>query len=445
MTPKILTVDDREGIRVFIKDVLESAGFDVDVAADGRDALAMLNQSEYSLMITDLKMPRMDGMALLKESRSKFPQMPVIVLTAHGTIHNAVSAMKLGAVDYLTKPLESPTALREVVRSYVQSVGGGTLDFGSSTGHDMVATSKTMVPVLSMIDKVAPTNAAVLLTGQSGTGKEVAAARIHWNSPRREQPYVAVNCAAISSTLMESEMFGHEKGAFTGATEQKRGRFELAHGGTLFLDEVGELPMALQAKLLRVLQEQKFERVGGSASIEVDVRIVAATNRDLQHEIANGTFREDLYHRLSVFPIHLPALKERSDDILPLANYFLERIAKKQNRQLLLTGQARDALVAYHWPGNIRELSNTIERAAILCTPPDIDMGDLVFASRPAPATPMHQSEAASSEPKSLKEMEKEAILAALKESDGHRKNAAQKLGISLRSLYNKLKEYGID
>ncbi|MBN2715870.1 MAG: sigma-54-dependent Fis family transcriptional regulator [Deltaproteobacteria bacterium] len=441
MSIRILTVDDREGIRAFIKDVLESDGYGVDVATDGKDALLQLTKAEYSLMITDLRMPRMDGMALLKESRTRYPNMPVIVLTAHGTIHNAVDAMKMGAVDYLTKPLESPAVLRDIVRSHLPNPGL-TAAAARVDKDALVATSKSMVSVLAMLDKVAPTDATVLLTGQSGTGKEVAAARIHAKSNRAGQPFVAVNCAAISPSLMESEMFGHERGAFTGATEQKPGRFELAHNGTLFLDEVGELPLEMQAKLLRVLQEQKFERVGGNASIEVNVRIVAATNRDLQQEIANGAFREDLYHRVSVFPVHLPPLKDRKEDILPLTRHFLVGISKKQNRLLTLTRDAENALLSHHWPGNIRELSNTIERAAILCTPPRIDAADLVFATQTKSSAP---SAHGGTEAVSLKDMEKEAILNALKDTDGHRKNAARKLGISLRSLYNKLKEYGID
>ncbi|MBN2527172.1 MAG: sigma-54-dependent Fis family transcriptional regulator [Deltaproteobacteria bacterium] len=438
MTFNVLAVDDRENIRAFIHDALTSSGLDVDVASDGQEALKLLGKHPYHLMITDLKMPKMDGMALLKESQKRYPHMPIIVLTAHGTIQNAVEAMKLGAVDYLTKPLESPAALRDVVRSHLPRMGIAQIP---SDGPDMIATDKAMTPVLNMLDKVAPTDATVLLTGQSGTGKEVAAARIHQQSNRKNQPFVAVNCAAILGTLMESEMFGHEKGAFTGAHEQKQGRFEMAHLGTLFLDEVGELPMELQAKLLRVLQEQHFERVGGSSSIRVDVRIVAATNRDLPLEIDAGRFREDLYHRLSVFPIHLPPLKDRAADILPLADFFLARISQKQNRPLHLTDDARATLAAYHWPGNIRELSNAIERAAIMCSPPAITAADLSFATPP----PTHNATAADGSGTSLKEMEKEAILKALAKADGHRKNAAASLGISLRSLYNKLKEYGIE
>jgi DNA-binding NtrC family response regulator len=441
MNAKVLTVDDREGIRLFIKDSLESAGYEVDVASDGRYALELLEKNKYQLLITDLKMPRMDGMALLAECRNKYPDIPVIVLTAHGTIHNAVDAMKLGAVDYLTKPLESPAALRTVVATHLRGAGTGVVSPGAS--GELVFADSAMTSVVAMMDKVAPTDATVLLTGQSGTGKEVAAVRIHEKSPRKNQPFIAVNCAAISSTLMESEMFGHEKGAFTGATEQKRGRFELADNGTLFLDEVGELPLSLQAKLLRVLQEQQFERVGGSLAIQVNVRVVAATNRDLQTEISSGRFREDLYHRLSVFPIHLPPLVQRKSDILPLAAHFLSRISQKQGRPLEFSEAAQNALLSYSWPGNIRELSNTIERAAILCTPPRIDTGDLVFSSQAS--NPDAVSSASKPQGTSLKELEKEAILNALQQTDGHRKNAAEKLGISLRSLYNKLKEYGID
>ncbi|MBN2344514.1 MAG: sigma-54-dependent Fis family transcriptional regulator [Deltaproteobacteria bacterium] len=442
MTASILAVDDREGIRLFIKGALEKSGYHVDVAEHGRAALQKMEKQPFHLVITDLKMPVMDGMTLLTQIRQLYPQTKIIVLTAHGTIHNAVEAMKEGATDYLTKPLESPAALRELVQRTLTGIAAAPI---SATKESiMVADSPQMKPVLTMLRKVAPTDATVLLTGQSGTGKEVAAQQLHLLSPRRDKPFVAINCAAISAQLMESEMFGHEKGAFTGAIEQKKGRFESADGGTLFLDEVGELPLALQAKLLRVIQEQTFERVGGTTPIQVDVRIIAATNRNLLAEISEGTFREDLYHRLSVFPIHLPSLAERKEDIPPLAEHFLSRIAAKQQISALsLSEGAVQKLITHPWPGNIRELSNTLERAAIMCTPPNINADDLIFTTpngtMPSASTP------ASAATGSLKEIEKSAIQQALQETDGHRKRAAERLGISLRSLYNKLKEYGIE
>lgn len=441
MNAKILATDDREGIRRFIKDVLDACGYQVDVAVDGKDAWKKMQQISYHLLITDLKMPIMDGMTLLKKVKEHHPSIPVIVLTAHGTIQNAVEAMKIGAADYLTKPLESPAALREIVQRHL-SKATASLSL-SSNSSQMVARDKTMGPVIEMLKKVAPTDTTVLLTGPSGTGKEVAAQQIHKNSQRQKSPFIAVNCAAISGQLMESDMFGHEKGAFTGATELKKGRFELADGGTLFLDEVGELPLSLQAKLLRVLQERVFERVGGNTPIHANVRIVAATNRNLLSEIETGRFREDLYHRLSVFPIQLPALNKRKSDIIPLAEHFLRQLSQKQNTPPLhLSAAAAERLREHDWPGNIRELSNTLERAAIMGTPPIIQTDDLFFASQSQETS---SDSPGISQAGSLKEIEKEAILQTLKETDGHRKNAAQKLGIGLRTLYNKLKEYGIE
>lgn len=445
MKAKILTVDDREGIRLFIKNVLESAGHEVDTAVDGLDALQHLKQKNYHLLITDLKMPRMDGLSLLKKVKESNSQLPVIVLTAHGTIQNAVEAMKEGAFDYLTKPLDSPQALRHIVQ---RALGENPNPLTNTIAdEDMIADSEAMKKVVTILNKVAPTTATVLLTGQSGTGKEVAAKRIHQQSQRNEHPFVPINCAAISPQLIESELFGHEKGSFTGAYKQQIGRFELADHGTLFLDEVGELPLELQAKLLRVLQEKRLERVGGSTSIDVDVRIIAATNRNLSQEVATGGFREDLYHRLSVFPIHLPPLIQRRDDILSLASFFLKSISIRQQIETLeLSKNAAAALLDYHWPGNIRELGNTLERAAIMCTPPTIDVNDLLLEN----ATSQDNISITSISPtsaksQSLKQIEKEAIERALLQTDGHRKKAAELLGIGLRTLYNKLKEYGIE
>ncbi|MBN2802364.1 MAG: sigma-54-dependent Fis family transcriptional regulator [Deltaproteobacteria bacterium] len=436
---KILAADDREGIRSFIRNALIKKGYDVDTASDGIEAFKLLNNNSYDLLITDLKMPRMDGMELLEKSLSAYPSLPVIVLTAHGTISNAVEAIKKGAFDYLSKPLESPDELRQIVAKALLNREKKTEKTDSP--FLMIASSPVMVPIISMLERVAKTDVTVLLTGKSGTGKEVAARKIHIESDRKNESFIPLNCAAISPQLMESEMFGHEKGAFTGASDRRIGRFESANGGTLFLDEVGELPLNLQAKLLRVIQERTFERVGGIDPVVVDVRIIAATNRNLEDEVKNGNFREDLFHRLSVFPILLPDLKDRRDDIYLIAINKLESIAKRYGfEKLELHKSAIEVLQNYTWPGNVRELGNSLERAAILCTPPLITKDDLSFLNQ---ITMLDTG--ANTNSSSLKDIEKSAIKDALLKSDGHRKKAADILGIGLRTLYNKLKEYNLE
>jgi two-component system response regulator AtoC len=439
MPERILVVDDKESIRTFIADALDADGHDVTTAPDGVDAALLLQKTSFHLMITDLKMPRMDGLALLSKAREMAPEMTVIVLTAHGTVETAVNAMKLGAFDYLTKPLASPDELRMVVARALEhrrlSIRASLPEVASA----IVAEDPVMRKVLGLIQKVAVTDATVLLQGESGVGKEVAAMEIHRQSPRRSAPFVAVNCAAISETLVESEMFGHEKGAFTGAAEKRIGRFEQADGGTLFLDEAGELPLPLQAKLLRVLQERRFERVGGTQTIEVDVRIVAATNRRLEDDIEVGRFREDLYHRLSVFPVDIPPLRERPGDIEPLAKHLLEEIARRIKKpSIALSAAARAALKAHPWPGNVRELGNTLERAAIIADSDIIEESHLLLTAR---------AERREDEPvgTSLRDLERDAIKKALAATDGHRKKAAERLGIGLRTLYSKIKEYGLE
>ena len=441
---RVLVVDDEEGIRTFVAAVLEGEGYKVTLAADGREAADLLERESFHLMITDLKMPRLDGMGLLRLVSASQPEMEVVVLTAHGTLQSAVEAMKLGAFDYLTKPLSGPDELRVVAaraleRRALRDTGQRLAAHHEELGG-MVAEDPVMRDVVAQVRKVARTDATVLLLGESGTGKEVAARAIHGLSTRADGPFVAVNCAVLSEHLIESEMFGHEKGAFTGATETRRGRFELADGGTLFLDEVAELRPGLQAKLLRVLEERSFERVGGSRVIEVDIRLVAATNRDLTAELAGGRLREDLYHRLAVFPIRLPPLRERPGDVLPLAAHLLGRIARQiKTGQLFLDETARAALFAHRWPGNVRELANVLERAAILAEGPVITGALLNLGSAPAPApvpAPAFQG--------TLRDLEREAIRQALAATGGHRKKTAERLGIGLRTLYEKLKEYGL-
>jgi two-component system response regulator FlrC len=395
-------------------------------------------------MLTDLKMPRMDGMTLLRKARAEQPEMEVIVLTAHGTVESAVEAMKLGAFDYLGKPLSGPDELRLVTSRALERrrlrEGQERQEPSGDEAQGLVGQDPAMLAMLAQLKKVAVTDATVLLLGESGTGKEVTAQTVHRESRRGAGPFVAVNCAALSETLLESEMFGHEKGAFTGATAVRRGRFELADGGTLFLDEVAELKPQLQAKLLRVLQEQRFERVGGTRTIDVDVRIVAATNRDLGEEMRAGRFREDLYHRLAVFPIRLPPLRERPGDVLPLAQHLLARIARQLGRPSFQLDQAAEAaLVRYPWPGNVRELANVLERAAILADGQAISK-DLLVLGLPSPSAPEPAADDGT-----LEELEKQAIRRALAATGGNRKQTAARLGIGLRTLYDKLRAYGID
>jgi len=444
---RILVVDDEEGIRSFVAEALATDGHAVTQAADGREALRRLAEHGFDLVLTDLKMPGIDGMEVVRRVRAEQPEVEVIVLTAHGTVDTAVEAMKLGAFDYLQKPVGSPAELRLLVgralerrtllaardRESREAPGEAPLSWGDPA----------MVPVVEALRKVAPTNATVLLLGESGTGKEVAARAVHRWSARAAGPFVAVNGAAIAENLLESELFGHEKGAFTGAHERRRGRLELAAGGTFFLDEIGELRPELQAKLLRVLQEQRFERVGGSQTIEADVRWIAATNRDLRAERDAGRFREDLYHRLAVFPVRLPPLRERRADILPLSRTLLAAVGAQLGRpRLSLTPGAERRIVEAEWRGNVRELRNALERAAILADGNAIDESHLRLeastAPGPAPAS------GASPTVKPLADLEREAIDRALAETGGNRREAAERLGIGVRTLYEKLKRYGL-
>ncbi len=434
----ILVADDDEGVRSFLVDVLTLDGHQVREAVNGADALQVLGKQSFQVLLTDLKMPEMDGMALLARARVDHPHMEVVVLTAHGSVDTAVKAMKVGAFDYLQKPIHSPGELRGLVHRAVEH---HRLKARVESQHTSNAPQLTWgAPAMAQIDddirKVAQTDATVLLTGPSGSGKEVAAQAIHALSQRSRGPLIAVNCAALSESLLEAELFGHERGAFTGAQARRRGRIELAHGGTFFLDEVGELKPSLQAKLLRVLQEKCFERVGGEQTVHADVRWIAATNRDLQAAVADGTFREDLYWRLSVFPIALPPLHKRLEDLAPLAQRLLARAAIQMGRRdLRLSDEAMAHLRQHTWPGNVRELANTLERAAILSNGDTIGVAEL----RLHPSLSSPQS---SGGLKTMAETERDAIETALAHFEGNRKQAAEFLGIGLRTLYEKLKRY---
>ncbi len=448
---QVLVVDDEEGIREFIAEALEHQ-HQVASAADAQQALAALSAKTFDLMLTDLKMPGTSGLELLRRAKELQPDLEVIVLTAHGTVNTAVEAMKRGAFDFLQKPVSGPDELRLLCERALERRNllaeresrdrlpeAPPLSYGDAT----------MQRVVVALKKVARTEATVLLFGESGTGKEVAARALHALSDRAGGPFVAINCAALSDNLLESELFGHEKGAFTGATAARRGRIELAAQGTFFLDEVGELKPELQAKLLRVLQERSFERVGGSRTVQADVRWVAATNRDLAAMVKTGQFREDLYHRLAVFPIELPPLRERRDDILPLARTLLGRLAANLGRRgLTLSDEAERAIVGGEWSGNVRELQNALERAAIVCEGTQIGPGDLdpvpVWRSKGSAERNPLAPEAPGGAVASLEAIERRAIEQALASVDGNRRKAAELLGIGVRTLYDKLKRYGL-
>jgi DNA-binding NtrC family response regulator len=438
MRYSILVVDDEPAQRQLLSGAL-ARDYSVTAAANGLEATQLLATRSFDLIITDERMPGMDGLALIRWVRERTPEIPIIVLTAYGSIETAVDAMKLGAQEYLTKPLKSPDELRLVVK---KALGHRQLQDENILHHaeeerrfppDIIADSDGMRRVLELAGQVATTTTTVLLTGESGVGKEVVARCVHRLSPR----FVAVNCAALAENLLESELFGHEKGAFTGAVQSRRGRFELAHGGTLFLDEIAEMSVNLQAKLLRVLQEQQFERVGGTRAILVDVRVIAATNKDLRRALEERSFREDLYYRLYVFPIHIPPLRERRDDILPLAEHFARMISARMGRTFTsFSPAAQSTLQRYDWPGNVRELQNAVERALIVAGSDVVMPADLPFQFQEPLAVPTN--------PSSLSELEKSAILEALARNNGERKPTAEQLGISLRKLQYRLKEYGI-
>jgi two-component system response regulator FlrC len=444
---RILVADDEPGLREFVSDALELDSHTVVTAKDGREAAKLLDERGFDLVITDLKMPGMTGLDLLRKVRAEQPEVEVIVMTAHGTVDNAVEAMKLGAFEYLQKPLSGPDELRLLAQRALERRGLRDRALGAerlplASGPQLTYGDPAMAPVVDAIDKVARTHATVLLLGESGTGKEVAARAIHARSPRAQRPFMAINCAALSETLLESELFGHEKGAFTGATDRQRGRLELAEGGTFFLDEIGEMKLELQAKLLRVLQEKRYERIGGARTLEADVRWIAATNRDLRAMIETGAFREDLYHRLAVFPIKLPPLRDRPADLIPIARSLLAHIASDLKRSLpRLTPAAEKRLLASSWRGNVRELGNALERAAILADGDAIDAEHLWLED----AKPLAKSASSDGAVKPLAELEREAVLHALDVVGGNRRKAAELLGIGERTLYDKLKKYGVD
>src|SRR4051794_5609587 len=424
---RILIVEDRDSLRRMLELALGQEGYEVESAADGQAGIRLLSERAFDFVLTDLKLPDVSGLRVLEASRAAQPRVPVVVLTGYGTVGSAVEAMKLGAYDFLEKPLELDDLSRLIEQALGERDEGAV--FRVPGAPPIVGAHPRFRAALRLLQKVGPRESTVLLTGDSGTGKELFARSIHALSPRRKGPFVALNCAAIPESLLENELFGHEKGAFTGADRRVPGRFELAEGGTLFLDEVGELPPAVQSKVLRVLEERTFERVGGGRTLRAEVRLVAATNRDLAAMVEAGEFRADLFFRLNVFPIELPALKDRAGDVALLARHLLEEIAHRHRIEApRLEEAALELLAAQSWPGNVRELANVLERAVILADGPLLRAADLRPLLRPA-GTP------------SERERLKEALVAA----DGDKRRAADLLGMGYRLLLRKVKEHDLE
>lgn len=448
---KILVVDDELNMRLVLKAMLEKENYEVATASDGLNALSVLaNDDDIAVIVTDLKMPRLDGMGLLEKVISNYPATPVIIITAHGTIDTAVDALKKGAFDYITKPFEQDdlkNIIDKAFRTRVLNDDEVILSPYETYRYDIISCSASMKKIFDTIKKVAPTTTTILITGETGTGKELIANAIHRNSPRRNSPFIKINCAAISENLIESELFGHERGAFTGAVSRKPGRFELAHKGTLFLDEVGELPIEMQAKLLRVIQDHEFERVGGLETIKVDVRLIAATNRNLLRDIKEGRFRDDLYYRLNVVPIHVDSLRERKEDITPLTDYFVNKFNKKLNRNVEIDSAVRRLFLNYSWPGNVRELENIIERLVLMSEGDTITPEDVPpeLISREGEVSPAGDKKSFKETIKNrTDEIEKQIITDTLKECNGNVTKAALKLGLSRRGLHLKMAKYNL-
>ncbi len=447
----ILIVDDDAAHRRMLKTLLDGWGYDVLDADDGSRAIERVYEQVFDLILMDIRMIKVSGLEALREIKAYNPAIPVVLMTAYSSVETALEALKNGAYDYLTKPLDfdelritmeramDHTHLREEIRVLRESLGS------HFDRRNIIGRSTAMVHLLETVAQVAPTEATVLVSGESGTGKEMIAGALHFNSPRKAAPFVKINCAAITETLLESELFGHEKGSFTGAHRRKEGRFVQAQGGTLFLDEISEMSLAMQVKLLRVLQERELMRVGGEEVIRVDVRVLAATNRDLLHEIEAGRFREDLYYRLNVVNLNLPPLRERREDIPLLAQHFLDAFSKKNDKAIKgFTPQAMDRLIRHVWPGNVRELMNAVERGVVLSRSEYLGEEDFSMLFRQAPAEEQESSDDLSMVDRPLDEVERTTILKTLDLAGGNKSETARRLGITRKTLHKKLKKYGV-
>jgi DNA-binding NtrC family response regulator len=442
--PRILLAEDDEIMRETLFDRLYKNGWQVEGAKDGKEALALVEQNYYNLVLSDIRMPGLDGTLLLDKVLRISPETDVIMMTAYGSVENAVDCLKKGAADYILKPFDMDDMTIRIKRLLeMQEIKARCSTLEERCGPQLspiIGSSNSIKSLLAIVDQVASADTTVLITGESGTGKELVAAAIHFNSKRSKGPYVRINCAAIPENLMESELFGHEKGSFTGADARKVGKFEAANGGTILLDEIGEMPLPLQAKLLRVLQEREIERIGGNQTIKVNVRIICSTSKNLADESRNGNFREDLFYRLQVIPIEVPPLRERKEDIPELCRYFLDEFSRERNDPLQMTEQAIQALMEYNYPGNVRELKNIVERISVLAPEPVIEPWHLPpdFAG-----TVEEQTEQSSLNlSAAVAVTEKAVILRALRMTDGKRVKAAELLGISRKNLWEKLKQH---
>lgn len=448
----ILVVEDKGSMQEMLTATLTNEGYEVDVASSGSEGIEKASQKRYDLVLTDLKLPGADGIQVLTEIKEMDPEVSVVVMTAFGTVENAVEAMKIGAFDFLTKPFDTDR-LSLLIRRALENrrlVAENVLlrqELGQNLGlTEIIGSSSRMKEATALVEKVAVSDTTVLLSGESGTGKELFAQAIHYLSPRKDGPFVPINCAAIPRDLLENELFGSEKGAFTSSTARKMGKFEIAEGGTIFLDEIGDMDVSLQAKLLRVLQEKEFERLGGTKTIAVNVRVIAASNMDLKKSIEKKEFREDLFYRLSVFPVVIPPLRDRRDDIPALADYFIDKFCKEMNKKKKkLSTESLKIMDKYHWPGNVRELENTIERAIILCESKTIAPDSLAIRLSTVPEIRLREG-AGLKEVAALAqaEAEKSLILRVLSQTRGNKKKCAEILQIDYTTLFEKLKKYGL-
>lgn len=447
----ILVVDDDETHRIMLRTMLKKWNWQVSEADDGTTAVAAVQDNPFDAILMDVRMTQMDGIEALRQIHSFNPAIPIVIMTAYSSVDSAVEAIKIGAHDYLTKPLDFERLKLTMAKAldhrqvFEQQEDNKKEGGGLQNQCGIIGESTPMLELLEMLSVVAPTEATVIITGNSGTGKELVASALHKNSPRRDKPFIKVNCAALVENLLESELFGHEKGAFTGASSRREGKFVHADNGTLFLDEIGETSPSMQAKLLRVLQEGELQRVGGQETISVNVRLIAATNRNLEEEVQNGHFREDLYYRLNVVSLHVPPLCERHSDIPLLTNHFLEKYAKKNNRKVEgITPRCMDMLIHYHWPGNVRELENAIERGIILMRGDFLDETGLPITVRKAFDNPNDHSAAPMNSPATLEEAERMVIKKTMEETGGNKSEASRRLNITRKTLLSKLNKYNL-
>lgn len=447
----ILVVDDDKTHRIMLKTMLKQWGWQIEEADDGTTAIEAVHSTTFDAILMDVRMTKLDGIEALRQIHTYNPAIPVIIMTAYSSVNAAVEAIKIGAHDYLTKPLDFDRLKLTMTHALEHRQVQGNKDFSRTNkvptmnAGGIIGSSGPMRELMEMVSYVAPTEATVLISGESGTGKELIAAALHHNSARKNGPFIKVNCAALVENLLESELFGHEKGAFTGADRRREGRFVQANGGTIFLDEISETSSGMQAKLLRVLQEHEVQRVGGQETLAVDVRVLAASNRKLEEEVAQGTFREDLYYRLNVVPLHVPPLKDRQEDIPALAEYFVEKFAKKNNRQVSgITPRCMALLLNYPWPGNVRELENAIERGIILMRGDYLDEDSLPIPVRRCAIKTENSSASTATPSGSLEEAEQIVIKNILAATGGNKSEASRRLNITRKTLLSKMHKYGL-